>query len=269
MKTVQPTIMVIPFVKENQDIRTILEDDFNKRIAISKVKEAFDNRGFTTKDFTGTLKIALKESTLGNNKKTDLKTEVIRLSGADFYVEVEVFFQKSNSGNSVKLILQAYDSFTGQSLSNKVGKSGKFYTDDIAKLTEKATVSCVEEFLNTLNLKFGDIVENGRSIRINIGFNEDSDYNMDSEITGDGDLLSEVLEDWLDENAFKNNYHLQGVSQYEMIIDDFRIPLKDDRGRNYRSSKMARKIRKYIKNELQLDVKTDVEGSGKINVIIQ
>ncbi len=269
VKTVQPTIMVIPFVKENQDIRTILEDDFNKRIAISKVKEAFDNRGFTTKDFTGTLKIALKESTLGNNKKTDLKTEVIRLSGADFYVEVEVFFQKSNSGNSVKLILQAYDSFTGQSLSNKVGKSGKFYTDDIAKLTEKATVSCVEEFLNTLNLKFGDIVENGRSIRINIGFNEDSDYNMDSEITGDGDLLSEVLEDWLDENAFKNNYHLQGVSQYEMIIDDFRIPLKDDRGRNYRSSKMARKIRKYIKNELQLDVKTDVEGSGKINVIIQ
>ena len=138
VNTVQPTIMVLPFTKEGQDIRTILEEDFNKRIAITKVKEAFDNRGFTTKDFVGSLKIALKETTLNSNNKTDLKTSVIQLSGADFYVEVEVFVQKSSSGNSVKLILQGYDSFTGQSLSNKVGESGKFYTDDIAKLAEES-----------------------------------------------------------------------------------------------------------------------------------
>ncbi|MBL4662227.1 MAG: hypothetical protein JKY22_01375 [Flavobacteriaceae bacterium] len=269
VETVQPTIMVIPFTKENQDIRTVLEDDFNKRIAITKVKEAFDNRGFTTKDFVGTLKIALKESAIGSDKKTDLKAEVIRLSGADIYVQVEVFVQKSSSGNSVKLILQGYDSFTGQSLSNKIGESGKFYTDDIAKLSQKATESCSEEFLNTLNSKFGEIVKNGRSIRINIGFNEYSDYNMDSEIGSDGDLISDLMEDRLDENAYKNNFHIQGISESEMIIDDFRIPIKDNNGNNYRASKVARSLRKYIKNILGLAVKTDMEGSGKINIIIQ
>lgn len=268
VSTVQPTIMVLPFTKEGQDIRTILEDDFNKRIAITKVKEAFDNRGFTTKDFVGSLKIALKETTLNSNNKTDLKASVIRLSGADFYVEVEVFVQKSSSGNSVKLILQGYDSFTGQSLSNKVGESGKFYTDDIAKLSQKAVESCSEEFLNTLNSKFGDIVENGRSVRINIGFNSESDYNMDSEINDDGDLISDLMEDWMDDNSFKNNFHIQGISESEMIIDDYRIPLKDSNGRNYRASKVARALRKYIKS-LGLNVKTDMEGSGKINVIIQ
>lgn len=269
VQTVQPSIMVIPFVKENQDIRTILEDDFNKRVAIAKVKEAFDNRGFTTKDFTASLKIALKESALNSSNKSDLKSQVIRMSGADFYVEVEVEDKKSPSGNYVKLILQGYDSFTGQSLSNKTGESGKFYTDDISKLVEKAIASCSEEFLDTLNAKFGEIVENGRSVRINIGFNEDSEYDMDSEITADGDLISEVMEDWLEENAFKNNFHIQGISTSEMIIDDFRIPLKDNNGRNYRASKVARSLRKYIKNSLGLDVKTDMEGSGKINIIIQ
>ncbi|WP_452596547.1 DUF6175 family protein [Pontimicrobium sp. MEBiC01747] len=267
-QTTQPTIMVIPYTKENQDIRTVLESDFNKRIAITKVKEAFDNRGFTTKDFVGSLKMALKEQAVGSDRKTSLKAEVIRLSGADFYVEVEVFLQKSSSGNSIKLILQGYDAFTGQSLSNKVGQSGKFYTEDIAKLAEKATESCSEEFLNTLNSKFGDIIENGRSVRISIGFDENSEYNMDSEIGQDGDLIADLLEDWLDDNAYKNNFHLQGISSSEMIVDDFRTPLKDKNGRNYRSSKVARAIRKYIIS-LGLSVKTDVEGSGKINVTIQ
>lgn len=268
VNTVQPSIMVLPFTKEGQDIRTVIEDDFNKRIAISKVKEAFDNRGFTTKDFVGTLKIALKERAIGGDNKTSLKGEVIRLSGADMYVEVEVFVQKASSGNSVKLILQGYDSFTGQSLSNKIGESGKFYTEDIAKLAEKAAASCSEEFLNTLNAKFGDIVANGRSLRMSIGFDQNSDYNMDSEIGGAGDLISDVMEDWLEDNAYKNNFHLQGISESEMLVDDFRIPLKDPNGRNYRASKVARAIRKYLIG-LGLSVKTDMEGSGKINVIIQ
>ena len=56
---VQPKIMVIPFTKEGEDIRTILEDDINKRIAITKIKEAFDERGFTTVDFTAKLKACL------------------------------------------------------------------------------------------------------------------------------------------------------------------------------------------------------------------
>ena len=58
VQTVQPKIMVIPYVKEGEDLRTILEDDVNKRIALTKIKEAFDSRGFTTVDFVAKLKSA-------------------------------------------------------------------------------------------------------------------------------------------------------------------------------------------------------------------
>ncbi|QHI38572.1 hypothetical protein IMCC3317_39660 [Kordia antarctica] len=267
---VQPTIMIIPWVKDGQDIRTILEDDFNKRIAIAKVKEAFDDRGFTTYDFTQKLKQAMNEMALKSDEKTDLKAEIIRLSGADIIIETEVFVQKSSTGNSVKLILEGKDSYTAQSLSNKIGESGKFYTDDIAKLSKKAVESCIEDFLNTMNDKFSGIIENGRSIRINIGFIEDSEHNMDSEIGDEGDLLSDLLEEWMDVNAHNNNFHIQGVSENTMVIDDFRIPLKDPKtGRNYRATKLSSKLRKYIKNKLGLSVKQGKRSEAEVNIIIQ
>ena len=55
---VQPKIMVIPYTKEGEDIRTVLEEDSNKRIALSKIKEAFDERGVSTIDFVARLKAA-------------------------------------------------------------------------------------------------------------------------------------------------------------------------------------------------------------------
>lgn len=266
---VQPTIMVLPWVKKGEDIRTILENDFNKRIAIAKVKEAFDNRGFTTIDFTQKLKQAIIETAMESDQKSDLKKEVIKMSNADVIINTEVFVQNSSSGNSVKLIIEGVDAYTAQSLSNKTGESGKFYTDDVAKLSTKAVESCIESFLDTMNEKFGKIVENGRSVRINIGFDENSEYDMDTEVGNDGDLLSDSLEIWMEDNAYNNYFHLEGISQFEMTIDDFRIPLKDKNGRNYRASKVSSKLRKYIKNTLGLEVKQGKRSEAEINIIIQ
>ena len=54
--TVQPKIMVVPYVKDGEDIRQIIENDANIRLVLSKIREAFDNRGFTTVDFEAKLK---------------------------------------------------------------------------------------------------------------------------------------------------------------------------------------------------------------------
>ncbi len=269
VNTVQPTIMVIPYVKEGQDIRTIIESDFNMRVAITKVKEAFDSRGFTTYDFTTKLKMALRDDALEIDQKTDLKKMVINLSGADIYVEVDTDVPHSTSGKLVRLNLTANDAFTGQALSNVIGESGRFYTDDIGKLTEKAVEDCIEKFLNTMNEKFGDIVENGRSIRLKIGFDENSEYDMDSEIGSDGDLVADLLEDWIEENSYKNYYHMQGISSSTMIVDDFRIPIKDENGRNFKARKISRKLRKYITDVLNMEVKPGVRSEGEIKFIIQ
>lgn len=260
--TIQPKIMVIPFTKEGEDIRTILEEDVNRRIAITKIKEAFDGRGFTTVDFTAKLKAAKDNNVFTSDNQTDIKTQIIQMSGADIYVQAEVNVQKGQSGSSVTLILTGYEASTGNSLSNKVGESGKFYTEDIGKLASKAVENIAEDFLNVMQTKFTDIVNNGKSVIIDISFDAGSQYTMSSDNIGSSGLpLSDQLEEWMGKNAFKNNYHIQGTTDLKMIFDDVRIPLKDQAsGVNYNPNKFALEIFKFLKS-LSLDVKKDVKGS--------
>lgn len=259
--TVQPKIMVIPYTKEGEDIRTILEEDVNKRIILTKIKEAFDSRGFTTVDFTAKLKTVSNNNVFMADNKSDLKSQVIQQSGADVYVEAEMNEILSSSGNAVKIILTAYEISTGNSLANKVGESSKFYTDDIGKLATKAIESCAEDFLNTMQMKFTDIVENGKSVQINFGFDEGSAYTMSSEVGTNGLLLSDEIELWMEQAAYKNNYHIQGTTDNQMIFDDVRIPLKDPvTGNNYNTNKFALEIFKFMRS-LNLGIDRDIKGN--------
>lgn len=259
--TVQPKIMVIPYVKEGEDLRTILEEDENKRIAITKIKEGFDSRGFTTVDFVAKLKAAKDNNVFTSDNQTDLKSQIIQMSGADVYVQAEVITEEGASGNSVKLILTAFESSTGNSLSNKVGESGRFYTDDFNKLASKAVESCIDDFLNTMQTKFNDIVNNGKSVIIDISFSEDSEYTMASEIGSYGLPLSDEIEMWMEENAYKNNYHIQGTVDLRMIFDDVRIPLKDPvTGNNYNPNKFALELFKFFK-EIGLEPAKSVKSN--------
>jgi hypothetical protein len=265
--TVQPKIMVIPYTKEGEDLRTILENDENKRIAITKIKEGFDGRGFTTVDFVAKLKAAKDNNIFTSDNQTDIKTQIVEMSGADVYVQSEVIAEKGTTGSSVNLILTAFEVSTGNSLSNKVGESGRFYTDDFNKLAAKAVESCVEDFLNVMQSKFTDIVENGKSIIIDIGFDANSQHKMSSEIGSDGLLLSDQIELWMEANAFKNNYHVQATTDLRMIFDDVRIPLKDQStGNNYNPNKFGLEIFKFFRR-LGLQISRDIKGNTIIITI--
>lgn len=245
--TVQPKIMVVPFVKESEDIRTVLEEDADKRIVLTKVKEAFDSRGFTTVDFFGKLKAGSVQTGMSDEQQSDLKSMIIAASGADIYVDTEMIINRSSSGNAVKVIITAYDISTGGSLSNKVGDSGKFYTDDFGRLGSKAIESCVDDFLNVMQTKFDDMVQNGKSFNLTIGFEEGSQYNMNSEIGDEMLTLADLIEMWLEENAYQGNFHIQGTTATKMIVDDVRIPLKDSKGNNFTVAAFGREFVKFAR----------------------
>ena len=264
--TVQPKIMVVPFVKEGEDIRNVLENDVNKRIVLTKIKEAFDSRGFTTVDFLGRLKALSKANGLAMDNQSDLKTMIIQQSGADIYVDAEIDVVLSGSGNGVKVIMTAYDTSTGNSLANKVGDSGKFYTDDIGRLASKAVEGQADAFLNVMQTKFNDIVTNGRSINVTIGFAQTAQYSMSSEVGANGFALSDEIEMWMSENAYKGNYHIQGTTEKQMIFDDVRIPLKDDNGNNYNINKFGLKFMMFAR-KMGLQIGRDISNNTLIITI--
>ena len=264
-KTIQPTIMVIPFVAKGQSVRKKLENDNNILIAVTKVKEGFDKRGVNTIDLRAKLKQLSNMEVLEEDARTSDKDEVIRMSGADIYVEVQSKRNYSRSGNSVSLTLTAYDAFSGQSLANKVANSPSFYTKNFEKLTEKAVESVIDDFLNTIQIKFDEMLKNGRSLVLTIGISEDSDVDFDKEYNDGDDLLSDLIEDWVEKEAYNNYYHIQGTTKTKMIFDDIRVPVKDPKtGRTFKVSSFVRKLRKFLRS-LGLKFDRSIQGN---NIVI-
>lgn len=261
-KTAQPKIMVVPYVKDGQDLRTVMDEDFNTRIAVAKIKEAFDTRGFVTIDFTARLKSSRENSAFTSDNQNDFKTALIENSGADIYVQAELNLDKKDSGTNATIILTAYEAATGNSLSNKVSDSGRFASDDVGKLVTKAFESTQEDFMNVLSERFNEIVENGRSIIVEFNFAQDSQFNLDSSVGSEGKYLSDVIEAWIDENSFKHNYNLQGTTDTKIIYNDVRIPVIDPQtGKNYNPNKFASEIVRYLKT-LNINTGRSVKGQS-------
>lgn len=265
VKKIQPKIMVIPFADQDKSIAQEIDDNDLARLAISTVKEGFDNRNFPTVDLRAKLQLLSNDRVMELENQSSIKQEVIELSGADMYVEVESTINRSSGGNSVTIILSAYDAFTGISLANKSGVSPRFHTESFEKLVSKATDEMIDDFLNTLQNRFDDINENGRMLAMNIGFAEDSDYNMDFEFEN-LDLLSDKIEDWLEDNSYQSYYHVQGITETKMIVDEIRVPLKTENGRNFRVSTFTNDFRKYLK-AMNIETSRDLQG-GRIFITI-
>ncbi len=258
--TVQPKIMVIPFTKEGEDIRTVVEEDVNKRIVLTKIQEAFDSRGFNTVDFLAKVKAISNNAAFTQNNQSDLKSTIIESSSADIYVEAEIDIRNATDGNSVKIIVRGYDTATGNVLANKVGESGIYYTDDYGKLASKAIGTIADDFLNVLQTKFNDICKNGRSVMVNIGFDTTSSFTMHSKVGSQGLELADELELWMENNAFNGNYHIQGTTEKQMIFDDVRIPLKDlNTGNSYNANKFGLQLFNFFRS-IGLQVIRDIKG---------
>ena len=248
VNTVQPSIMVIPFVPEGVDIRQALDVSDEKRQVIAQISGAFADKGFSTKDFYANFKSVSQNAAFEDGVKTDLKSQIIQSSGADIFVEADINITNSGDGNSVRVVIKACESSTAKVLASKIGDSGKFYTTDYGKLGAKAVQKAMEGFLTTMQQSFNDMIENGRSIVVNITFNEMSDYDTTTEVGEDGFQLRDVLELWMEENAYKNYYHIQGTTDKKMIFDEVRIPLKDPTtGRNYNINKFSMSLASFFK----------------------
>ena len=260
VNTVQPSIMVIPFVPEGVDIRKALDVSQEKRQVIAEISGAFADKGFATKDFYANFKSVSQNAAFEERVKTDLKSQIIQNSGADIFVEADININKSSEGNSVRVVLKACEASTAKVLASKIGDSGKFYTSDYGKLGAKAVQKAMEGFLTTMQQSFNDMIENGRSIVVNITFDDMSDYDTATEVGEDGFELRDVLELWMEENAYKNYYHIQGTTDKKMIFDEVRIPLKDPKtGRNYNVNKFSMSLAMFFK-QYGMQVERNLNG---------
>lgn len=267
---VQPTIMVIPFVKEGKDLRSVFESDSSQhiRVAMTKVKNAFDTAQIKTIDLKSMIQRIDNDRILTHNSRNDLKSSIIEYSKIDIYVEVEAQVVETSRGNSVTVILNAYDAFSSQTLANGFGHSPKFYTQNFEKLSEKALDTFLEKFISSTKAALEDLEKNGRSITLNIGIEENVKMDMDTEIGESGNLLADAIEDWLEKNAYNSQFNIQGITATKMLVNEIKIPKIDPTTqRNYRPSKFAKSLVQHLES-LGVEATRDIQGTN-IFVTIQ
>lgn len=241
-------IMVVPYNKQDEDIRTVLDDNPHIRTAVSKVKEAFDQRGWSTVDFVANLRAAQANAAFTSDRQSNFKSDLLTTSGADFYVQVDVQITTSDSGTSTVLNVTAFETHTGASFSNKTGTS-KFASNDYEKLISKAFEQIQEEFLNTLMVKTDEIREIGRATMVEFNLDENTTIDFDSEI-GNGEYLNEIIEDWIATNAYKGRANLTGILDNKMVFDEVRIPLYDqETNKPYNLNRFASEVIRYLRSK--------------------
>lgn len=248
----QFSLMVIPYTKNGEDIRTKIESDFSYRAIISEIGKAFQERGFTVDNFETALQNVLNDQ-IGNSSltQTDLWKKIQEQAPSEIFLNAEIDIYKSPSGNKVSLILKAVDKYTnGEYANSGLLQSNLFYTEDYAKLAQQALLrdQAIDKFLNALDIKFKDISENGRSVEVKIELLQNSPLSLTDEVGSDYDLLSDLIIDWVKKNSFKNVYRVKSSSAKLLWFDQIKIPIKNVDGNQYRPEDFARSFRKFLRN---------------------
>lgn len=272
VRTIQPKIMVIPKVKEGQQLKAVYDSDANIRLALVKINEAFLKRGANLVSFDAKLKEAVQNADLGKaaGNQVDYRAMVLQQSGADIYVETEVDLVRhpQRSANSVSVTLEGYQLGTANLLGSKEGHSRIVQTDDIGALTVQAMDSMAESFLNLMQFKFDDIRENGQSMFVQFSLGPNARINFDSQVGTPANMLSDLIDQWFQKNCVKGVYNNQGVTANMLIISDARMPLKNPVNQsNYTGQNLWSDLNKFLRS-LGLQPRREIGNNNKLLITI-
>lgn len=244
IKLPNPTIIVVPYKKEGENYQTILENDYDLRIAVGAVQKGFENAGIKTIDLQARLdrvkRNAQYEENAGTADSND--KQLLESSGADVYVVVDMLKDVTASDARVSLIMKAYETASGTIWASKEGWTNKFRTNDTYMLCSYAVNDNLPDFLS-------QIIDNySRPTRASLQISlSGSSASSIIDAYADNDMrVMDMIQNWLDENAHEGEYHLQGAVDEKAIFDYVIIPLQDENGYKMTPDKFIAGMRRFL-----------------------
>ncbi|MEO0570209.1 MAG: DUF6175 family protein [Bacteroidota bacterium] len=255
-----PSVMIIPRVNEGQDIRKMVDLSPDVRVGMAAVNDAFTNYGFDTKDFESAFKKLMREMEVNPCDQCGMVELLFNSAAADVLVEVDFQYVPSAAGNKVRLIVEANHYSTALSVASEICESNMMYVEDRGALAQAALkktkfrdaagtrFSCADEFMKELIRFQKKLCIKGAVADLQFKIGSDSEYTMDSRVEyADDERLKYVLEDWLEENAFKGGYKIANQTDYQMMVEEYRYPC------TMRDSKIERQLDRFF-DDLEMEV---------------
>ena len=242
---VNPTIMVVPYKNDYETYRDVLTRDSDKRIAVGKVQEEFNDIGVETVDFEAKYDAALRANEMEYDTADSFDSQLIKNSGADIFVSVDIVKQVFQGGGSVALTLKAYQTSTGKLLSSKTSNFSGRVTFD--RLCVGAIHKVAKEFLAGVVESLAKDITRGSTVVIRVGIDGESYKSLDDEVGNEEFGISDYIRSWVRKNAVNGRFHQQGRTSTSMILDQVQIPNTNKAGEPQDANDFAVRLSRYLR----------------------
>jgi len=287
----KPTIMVVPSdnwctangytqTYDNQGMEVVVSDyakalreDAKMGMAIHKIEEMMNTYGFPLKNLEQTLKGLTNQSAedamlTGKSGAAVAESPIDRLkktAKADIIIYLN--WKTMPMGPKMKVVydMAGLDAYTNNNVATAQGQSVPLAMDEISIL-QLTIQTGIKNFVEQLDAHFNDMAEKGRQVSVRIKAWDDFEDGLEAEF--DGVELSEIIENWMTDNCVQGRNHLSDATENMMYFDEIRIPLFDESGRPTDTRKWLGNLRKYLKNNYQIESKLMMQGLGQAQLVI-
>ena len=260
---VLPTIIVVPYKRDGESYSSILQSDYDRRVAVAKVQDGFESRHITTVDLQAKIDAVLRRSAYEQNRGAadSNDKQLLLTSGADVYVTVDVNKDIQPSGSRVTLIMKAYETATGNVLASKTATPiRRFQTTATDALAAYCVQDNIQPFLDDIVRNFKPA--NGSKVVLQFSIDGASAMTFSDPAGVNGYSLSNVIRNWVRKNAYMGKYHLQGIMDEVMIFDYVTIPPKDQDGLRMDAAEFSFQLEQYFKDEQAIPCTVRVDGNN-------
>lgn len=266
---VLPTIIVVPFrTPEYNSFAEILQNDYDRRVAVNAVQKGFEDKNITTIDLMSKISAAQRVSQYDKNAGAGQSSDraLLQQSGADIYVEVDVLKDVQQSGSRVSLTLKAYETASGSIVANQVATTNRRYqTIATDVLCAYAVQDNIDAFMEQIMKNFAP--SKGTRVSLSVSIDGSATRTMNDPAGSKGYALSNVIRQWVRKNAYEGKFHMQGMVDDNMTFDYIMIPPIDEDGLRMDAAQFSFMLEEYLKESENIPCSARLEGN-KIMITI-
>lgn len=261
---VLPTIMTIPYVRQGESLKNVLQNKPDLRDAVSKVQDGFRSRGVRTMDFearlTGGQGMDEYENNAGVAESND--RQMALAEGTDVYVEVDMNKETVGAGTSVRFILKAYRTESGEVLATKSATFGPLQNYELHRCYDRLEDEVLPGFLDDICDALGPGPEPPTSsVAMRFAIDGNSATTMDSRFGPNNYALRDIIRQWIRRNAHNADYSTPRIVAEEIIYDYVMMPPVDADGIRMDAAQYAFLLESYLKEDMQVECSSRVIGN--------
>ncbi len=293
----KPTIMVVPsdnwciqngysYTIDNMgrqqtlpDYQKALQLETDLLLVIAKINSLMADRGFPLVNLESALRnietqnaeMNMLQSRSGASLAENPIDILKRTARADIIIQLTYKVNRSGPYKSVTYIMQGIDAYTNKQIAGSQGTGESSSAAALPVLLEEAVLANIDNFNARLQDHFDDLFQNGREITFAARIWDSSPIDLEKLYSFQGETLElgEIIEDWVAGNTVQGRYSLYTYTASQLVFQQVRIPLYNERGRAMDTRRWIRKLRTELRQPpFSQDCKIYTRGLGEVWLII-